>query len=214
MALDEKTASAEELWDYYMGKYRSQNPIAKWLTQGFFTAIENLIKQLPQDYRILEVGCGPGESTRKIHSMLNGQYLEASEYEQRLVDMHEKFGFPVPLSQESAYEMHREDNEFDCVLLLEVLEHLEDYESALQEIFRVAKKTVIISVPNEPLWRCLNFARGKYWSDWGNTPGHLNHWSRGKLLKLLQPYGNIASVQNPIPWTIVQINLQPDGGND
>ncbi len=214
MALDEKTASAEELWDYYMGKYRSQNPIAKWLTQGFFTAIENLIKQLPQEFRILEVGCGPGESTKRILSMLNGQYLEASEYEQRLVEMHEKFGFPVPLSQESAYEMHREDNEFDCVLLLEVLEHLEDYELALKEIFRVAKKTVIVSVPNEPLWRCLNFARGKYWSDWGNTPGHINHWSRGSLIKLLQPHGDIVSVQNPIPWTIVQIHLRPDGGND
>lgn len=207
MALDEKTASPEELWDYYMGKYRSQNPIAKMLTQGFFSAIERLMHQLPNDYRILEVGCGPGESTRRILEMLDGQYFEASEFEQRLIDMHEKFGFPVPLSQESAYEMHREDNEFDCVLLLEVLEHLEDYNTALAEIFRVARKTVIISVPREPLWRCLNFARGKYWSDWGNTPGHINHWSRSSLIKLLEPHGKIVSVQSPIPWTIVRIEL-------
>lgn len=214
MALDEKTASPEELWDYYMGKYRNQNPIAKRLTQGFFHCIERLIKDLPADYRILEVGCGPGESTRRILDMLQGQYFEASEFEQRLIDMHEKVGFPVPLSQESVYEMHRQDNEFDCVLLLEVLEHLEDYETALNEIFRVASKTVIISVPNEPLWRFLNFARGKYWSDWGNTPGHINHWSSAALIKLLQPHGRIVSVQNPVPWTIVQVEVEPNSSHD
>jgi len=214
MALDEKTASAEELWDYYMGKYRSQNPIARKLTQGFFACIENLIRELPGDYRILEVGCGPGESTRRIVDMLQGQYFEASAFEHRLIDMHEKFGFPVPLSQETVYEMHRDDNAFDCVLLLEVLEHLEDYETALREIFRVASKSVIISVPNEPLWRCLNFARGKYWSDWGNTPGHINHWSRSSLIRLLEPHGKIVSVQNPIPWTIVKVDIQTEGTYD
>ena len=214
MALDEKTASAEELWDYYMGKYGNKNPIARRLTRGFFDSVEKLVRELPTDYRILEVGCGPGESTRRIVDMLQGQYFEASEFEQRLIDMHEKFGFPVPLSQESVYEMHREDDEFDCVLLLEVLEHLEGYEAALREIFRVASKTVIISVPNEPLWRCLNFARGKYWSDWGNTPGHINHWSRTSLIQLLARHGNIVSVQNPIPWTIVMVEVPSEGTHD
>jgi ubiquinone/menaquinone biosynthesis C-methylase UbiE len=203
MAFDEKTASPEELWEYYMGKYKNQNPIARWLTDGFFAAVGNVLQQLPTDYRLLEIGCGPGESTRRILSMLKGQYLEASEYEQKLVDLHHQHSFPVPLRQESVYELQREDDAFDAVIMLEVLEHLQDYEAALQEVFRVARKHVIISVPNEPLWRILNFMRGKYWSAWGNTPGHLNHWSSNSLARLIGQYGTVIDLQTPTPWTIV-----------
>lgn len=209
MAFDEESASPEQLWEHYMGKYKNPNPVAKMLTDGFFTNIGKILTTLPNDYRILEVGCGPGESTKRIQNMLGEQYFEASEFEQRLVDLHLQRGFPVHLSQESAYEMHREDDEFDCVLLLEVLEHLDDFETALAEIFRVAKRSVIISVPNEPLWRILNFMRGKYWSSWGNTPGHLNHWSRNELINLVSKYGTIQTVYKPVPWTIIHAHVKP-----
>lgn len=208
MPFDEATATPEELWEHYMGKYKNPNPLARLLTDRFFDCIGHTLAPLPETYRILEVGCGPGESTRRLQRLLQGRYLEASEFEQRLVDLHLSRGFPVPLSQESVYAMHRDEDEFDCVLLLEVLEHLEDFETALREIFRVARHSVIISVPNEPLWRVLNFARGKYWSDWGNTPGHLNHWSRRELVALIANYGNILSVQTPTPWTIVHAGVK------
>ena len=209
MAFDEKTASPEELWEFYMGKYKNPNPVAKWLTNGFFRSVEKMLNDLPRDARILEVGCGPGVSTRRILDVLQGQYLEASEFEQRLVDLHLQKGFPVTLSQESVYSMHRADNEFNCVLLLEVLEHLQEVETALTEIFRVARQTVIISVPNEPLWRIMNFLRGKYWRDWGNTPGHINHFSTQGLVDLVSKFGKVVSVQNPIPWTIVRAEVRP-----
>lgn len=208
MAFDESSATPEELWEHYMGKYKNPNPIARMLTNSFFHAIGRSLKTLPANFRILEVGCGPGESTKNILQLLNGQYFEASEFEQRLVDLHKRRGFPVTLSQESVYEMHRADSAFNCVLLLEVLEHLEDFEKALSEIFRVAQHSVIISVPNEPLWRILNFLRGKYWSDWGNTPGHINHWSRLGFSDLVQKYGEIISIQSPMPWTIIHAKVR------
>ena len=37
---------------------------------------------------------------------------------------------------------------------------------------------LLVSVPREPLWRALNMLRGAYWRALGNTPGHLNHWSK------------------------------------
>ncbi len=208
MEFDEENASPEELWEHFMGKYKNPNPIARMLTNGFFRGIAGIVETLPGDARILEVGCGPGESTKKIYSMLDGQTLEASEFEQRLVDLHRQHGFPVKLSQESVYELQRLDNEFDCVMLLEVLEHLDDFELALAEIFRVASHSVVVSVPNEPLWRMLNFLRGKYWSAWGNTPGHINHWSRRGIVQLVQKYGTVTSVQNPTPWTIVHARVK------
>ena len=54
------------------------------------------------------------------------------------------------------------DNEFDVVTALDVLEHLDDPHGALQELCRVAKKSVLISLPNmyyiEFRW---NFLRGR-----------------------------------------------------
>ena len=203
MSFDEENASPEALRDYYMGKYRNPNPVARWLTAGFYRALQSILTTLPGNHRILEIGCGPGESTRRILSMLRGQHFEASEYEQRLVDLNLNEGFPVPLRQESAYDLQRANNEFQCVLMLEVLEHLEDVDTALREVIRVAESAVVVSVPNEPLWRFLNFARGKYWSDLGNTPGHINHWSPRAFVKLISQHGDIISVRKPLPWTIV-----------
>jgi SAM-dependent methyltransferase len=42
------------------------------------------------------------------------------------------------------------DSEFDVVLCSETLEHVADFEAAVNELIRVCKKAVIITVPNEP----------------------------------------------------------------
>ena len=55
------------------------------------------------------------------------------------------------------------------------------------EMARVASRWLLVSVPREPLWRGLNMARGAYLRDLGNTPGHLNHWSKRAFVSLLSP---------------------------
>ena len=70
------------------------------------------------------------------------------------------------------------DGEFDLASAIEVLEHVPDPEHTVAEMARCAERHLLVSVPREPLWRMLNMARGAYWSELGNTPGHLNHWSR------------------------------------
>ena len=47
---------------------------------------------------------------------------------------------------------------------------------------RVARRWLLVSVPHEPLWRALNVARGAYLRELGNTPGHLNHWTRAAFV--------------------------------
>jgi hypothetical protein len=53
----------------------------------------------------------------------------------------------------------------------------------------------------------LNMARGAYWSTLGNTPGHLNHWSRGSFVKLLSRHGEVVEVRSPFPWTMLLVRL-------
>ena len=98
-------------------------------------------------------------------------------------------------------------NEFDLACAIEVLEHVPDPEHTLAEMARCAERHLLVSVPREPLWRGLNMARGAYWSDLGNTPGHLNHWSRRSFVRLLSRHGQVVEVRSPFPWTMLLVRL-------
>lgn len=89
------------------------------------------------------------------------------------------------------------------VMCLEVMEHLEDPEKALRQLVKVSSDYFIVSVPREPVWRFLNMVRGKYWKHWGNTPGHLNHWSSGKIKKMISKHARVVAIYKPLPWTIL-----------
>ena len=88
-----------------------------------------------------------------------------------------------------------------------MLEHVPDPEHTLAEMARCAERHLLVSVPREPLWRMLNMARGAYWSELGNTPGHLNHWSRRSFVRLLSRHGEVVEVRSPFPWTMLLVRL-------
>jgi ubiquinone/menaquinone biosynthesis C-methylase UbiE len=195
--------TAEELYDYNILEYKSQNIISKWLFNQFFKKIKFIIKQsVNSGDRLLEVGCGSAESTNRIFSMIENCTFEASEYDERYVTVINKKNFPFRVTQESVYDLKRDNNEFDLIFLLEVLEHLEEPEIAIKELFRVSNKYVVISVPNEPVWRIMNMIRGTYLKEFGNTPGHINHYNAYKLKNLLKPYSDRVKVFNSFPWII------------
>jgi hypothetical protein len=89
-----------------------------------------------------------------------------------------------------------------------VLEHVPDPEHALAEMARTARGGhVLVSVPREPLWRALNVARGAYLGALGNTPGHVNHWSKRGFAQLLERYGDVVGVRSPFPWTMLLVKV-------
>lgn len=201
---DEESASPDELWDYCMKEYKSSNFISKYLISNFYSCLEQEIITCSNSSSVLEVGCGVAESSNRIYEMLKGSAcFEASEYDWRYVTKLKELNLPYQVSVENVYELNRQDGAFDSVVMLEVLEHLTDYRKALKELFRVAKENVIISVPNEPLWRILNMARLKYIPALGNTPGHINHWSPSGLSELIGEFGTVYKVITPLPWTII-----------
>ncbi len=99
------------------------------------------------------------------------------------------------------------DGDFDLATAIEVLEHVPDPATTLAEMARVARRYLLVSVPREPLWRMLNLARGAYVGALGNTPGHLNHWSRGGFRSLLTRYGSVHELRSPFPWTMALVHV-------
>jgi 2-polyprenyl-3-methyl-5-hydroxy-6-metoxy-1,4-benzoquinol methylase len=95
--------------------------------------------------------------------------------------------------------------EFDLVAAIEVLEHVPDPAATLAEMARVARTHLLVSVPREPLWRGLNIARGAYLRELGNTPGHINHFSKRAFIELLGRYGTVLQARSPFPWTMLLV---------
>jgi 2-polyprenyl-3-methyl-5-hydroxy-6-metoxy-1,4-benzoquinol methylase len=98
-------------------------------------------------------------------------------------------------------------DEFDVATAIEVLEHVPDPEHTVAEMARCATRYLLVSVPREPVWRMVNMARGSYIKDWGNTPGHLNHWSKRSFVALLSKHGTVVEKRSPFPWTMLLVRL-------
>jgi 2-polyprenyl-3-methyl-5-hydroxy-6-metoxy-1,4-benzoquinol methylase len=105
------------------------------------------------------------------------------------------------------YELKAGEDSAELIVCIEVLEHLEDPEAGLRALQKVTTQSLILSVPREPLWRALNLARGKYILRLGNTPGHVQHWSKHEFVQLVSKYFEVVEVRSPFPWTMVFCRL-------
>jgi len=92
---------------------------------------------------------------------------------------------------------------FEMVVCCEVLEHLEDPIRGLQALSDFGARWYLLSVPIEPLWRILNMMRGAYLKDFGNSPGHIQHWSKASFVRLVSSYFEVVEMKNPMPWTML-----------
>jgi ubiquinone/menaquinone biosynthesis C-methylase UbiE len=183
-------------------KYTTQNPIAHLLFQNFLQSVRGLLEKVPAD-SVLEVGCGEGHLSQLLTSWLQPSRICGVDLSPKLFEPEHRVDMSVMFSCQSAYRLGFRGNSFDLVVGAEVLEHLAEPLSALREIQRVAGRYVLLSVPREPIWRVMNFARFTYWRDLGNTPGHLQHWSSGSFVDLVGSLFEILEVRRPLPWTVV-----------
>jgi SAM-dependent methyltransferase len=191
-------------------KYGSTNPVVRRLMARFERTLDELFTQAdPQS--LLDVGCGEG--------VLTHQWAQRLGDERRVVGidlddpaLHAEWAKRTAPNLEyrvmKAENLPFADDEFDTATAIEVLEHVPDAEHTVAEMARVAKRWLLVSVPREPLWRGLNMARGAYWKDLGNTPGHVNHWSKRSFVALLSRHGDVVQARSPFPWTMLLVRLR------
>jgi 2-polyprenyl-3-methyl-5-hydroxy-6-metoxy-1,4-benzoquinol methylase len=190
-------------------KYGSTNPVVKRMMAGFHGALDELFERAaPRS--ILDVGCGEGVLTAQWAERLgDGRVVGIDLDDPKLRAEWERRARPnLEFRVEEATSLSFDDDSFDVACAIEVLEHLPDPEATLAEMARVAGRKLLVSVPREPLWRSLNMARGAYLRDLGNTPGHVNHWSKRAFVALLSRYGAVEQLRSPFPWTMVLVNLR------
>jgi 2-polyprenyl-3-methyl-5-hydroxy-6-metoxy-1,4-benzoquinol methylase len=189
-------------------KYGSTNPVVRRLMARFEGALQELFG-LAGAESVLDVGCGEGVLVHRWATERPGARLVGIDLEEPSIQAGwaEREAPNLEYRVMAAANLPFADGEFDLASAIEVLEHVPDPEHTVAEMARCANRHLLVSVPREPLWRMLNMARGAYWSELGNTPGHLNHWSRREFVRLLSRHGKVLEVRSPIPWTMLLVRL-------
>jgi len=189
--------SASELIKLYTSYYpRKSLDIANYKPhkeQGGFSAWLNGLKcsafrWVPRNMRILDVGCGFGESLGYHTARGCDVYgVEADENIRRVI---EKFDFKVHvgLFDDKVYS----PDFFDFVTMDQVIEHVTDPVATLHGVARILKPggTAILSTPNACGWGAKLF--GKRWINW-HTPYHLQFFTRQSMRQAAEEAGLVLA---------------------
>lgn len=140
---------------------RLKNPIDWFREKYHYGRYEKIKKWVSGPCRLLDVGCG-----RPCPSMEDGAFIKYLGFGTGL-DLKKHEGFDS--IEGDAVHIPFNDNTFNVVTALEVLEHVEDLDAALLEIKRVLAPggTLILSTPtNNLIWRIV-------WPLWEKTFGRM-----------------------------------------
>ena len=153
-----------------------------------------LIKQYPGlrnlDKSILEVGCGPYGLAYQLSRPVQGCELN-------LVQSQSEW---LKIAQGSILELPFQNNSFDYVLCVDVLEHLAnaDRAKAISELVRVAKEKVVISCPFDYPGAEGESALAEWYDKrFGERPGWLHEHLVNGLPKLSEIVAQIIGIGLP-----------------
>ena len=141
---------------------------------------------------ILDLGCGYGayggalikEGLKCFGCDINLDYLKkAAQLGLPVVNV----GAKLPFS----------DRSFDSVVMFEVIEHVSDIESILKEAFRVARRNVLITVPNSEDIERMKANDVTYAHILSSD--HVHFFDPESFKKLLEPYSREVLIQRSDP---------------
>lgn len=184
-------------------KHTNPNPIQKRLIDRFHQKITQIVEaQQPQS--VLDAGCGEGFTAEIFLQAMPALDLTGFDPHEPSVELARMRNPRASFLVGDIYNIPFDDDSFDVVGCFEVLEHLHDAPRALAELARVARKSVVMSVPHEPFFCLANAARGKNLdvTPKGSDPDHRNFWSREAFGEFIDREMNVMELTGSFPWTI------------
>lgn len=147
------------------------------------------------DNEILDVGCGPGGNIWALKNFGRVTGLDLSEEALRFA---KDLGF-VKLIKSDACQMPSPNESFNLISSLDVLEHIEEDEKVMREVFRILKSDGIflVTVPAFP-W---------LWSAHDEALHHVRRYTRKELLSKLERTGFKIKECSYFVMPAVPINL-------
>lgn len=188
-------------------KHTTKNPLKRAmvnrLNKRILSDIDGFIAKTNNNVTILDAGCGEGFTDQLLKNYFPNVKIVGLEYTDEAIHIAKENNPNVEYIQGDICHMPFKDKIFDIVLCSEVLEHLEDPYRAMQEINRVSRNFVYITVPHEP-WFCLgNLVALKNVRRFGNPIDHINHWTKQNFKKFIyENEGGEWTVTQSFPWIV------------
>jgi len=172
---------------YTNGEFLEKNPT--WNVEHSPWKAEQILRMLRQNRiepeTICEVGCGAGEILKQLQQQLSSKCIfwgyEISPQAIEFCESRENERLHFKL-----FDIRKENDVFfDIILLIDVIEHLEDYFGFLREIKQKSEYKII----HLPLELTVNMVlSGKLIRSRDNY-GHLHHFSKETALQMLKDAG-------------------------
>ena len=142
--------------DWWQKKYNENNNFneifKKWEVGRNKLNIYKIINENLNCKNILNVGCGTGYDFKEFNNYFTKNKLtwEGVEYSDFMVDEGKKNN--IPIKKGNIYELDLVINkQYNCVLAIDVFEHLDNLELALNNMINFSNKYVIISFFKIPI---------------------------------------------------------------
>ena len=166
------------LGNYYPDKYRKYNLLVLTVLRFFYTIkVKSWVKSFKgKNYSALEIGCGDGFVLSILKNM--GWKVLGVERDDKSVN-HARNMLGNDVMSDSISEDVFENN-FDLIILFQVLEHVERPVFLLKKCKKMLKTNgkMIISVPNIESWQSKLTKQNWLHLD---VPRHLNHFTKDSL---------------------------------
>jgi len=160
-------------------------------------------KGLPENARILDVGCGDGFHLKLLRQ--NGKKswtLEGIDKDKRAIERAQKSGLLAHLQSVELVDLPQ--NAYDLAFMIQTIEHLEKPDEVLRRIHKLLKpggKLVIVTDNTDSL--DFRFFKRKYWGGY-HFPRHWNLFNQNSLTKLAEKTNfevvNLVTQYSPVNW--------------
>ncbi len=183
-------------------KYFPRNPLRQYLISGFLEKVVFLVKKTGAR-KILDIGSGEGLVDFFLSRQDQGISLIGGDFDTEVLQLSQKINPEGAYLGLDARALPFEDSSFELVMMMEVIEHLEDYKKALKEASRVSKRFAILSVPEWPFYQASNFLILKNMRNFGEHPDHVVQFTARSLKnELMHLFRAGVEVHRSFPWII------------
>ncbi len=156
--------------------------------------------------RIVDIGCGEGITLEKMVRLYPGRWITGIDSEPENIEICQEHGLPVRCG--TVLDLPLEDGSVDCVLFLEVIEHLKEPERGLAEIHRVLKPggRLILVFPNDRNFMLARLLTGMLKEAFYDA-GHTRQWTPQDIRRVLRKMRFSPLEQRSLPFSLWCISL-------
>jgi len=184
-------------------KHENPNPLQRRLVERFHAETARLVN-LVEPTSVLDLGCGEGYVLESLVSSGVSAALTGIDMSPQAVEAaRDRLGDRAEIIEGDVTDLRPTLGRYDIVMMMEVLEHLDHPESALELVEGLTGSHVILSVPREPAFRGLNLLRLKNVRRLGNDPEHVQNWTKRGFQRFVSERFHVLETGNAFPWTML-----------